>query len=443
MHTLHTLLPLRRICRTAYFLKWALLVSLLTGCQSLNFPKLFDDEEDTSNLAIRPQTPAAQHEFSLGSQQSLVGNLNKLTTRENDTLPDIARHFGLGYNDITLANPEISPWTPQPGSQVLLPLQFILPETSHNGIVVNLANMRLFYYPKQAPNQVFTYPVGIGRDGWNTPTGSLKIISKTANPSWTVPESIKREHTLKGDPLPSVVQSGPNNPLGYYAMRLSVPRYLIHGTNKPYGIGMQVSHGCMQLYPEDIEALFEKTTIGTPVQIVHQPYLTAWDNGVLYLEAHKPLKNAKQLKQQILKQLRQLNATIDWKKVEATLALANGVPTPILASSPDLNLLANNVVTLPHPDRFKYQPIVETITPNDWAILVASFKDKTKAQQLVTMLNHQGPIIPARHIEKNNQFSVIAGPFKSKSEVLAAARRIRMDFELKAEPLEPGEVLFN
>jgi L,D-transpeptidase ErfK/SrfK len=417
-----------------------LISGLLGGCQSLS--ALFPDDApivSPSNAVQRTD----QHEFSLVSNESLLGSLSVITTQENDTLPDIARHFGLGYNDIALANPNLSPWTPPQGSQVILPLQFILPDAPHKGITVNLANMRMFFYPKQTPDKVFTYPVGIGRDGWNTPTGSLKIISKTANPSWTVPESIQREHAKKGDPLPPVVGSGPNNPLGYYAMRLTVPSYLIHGTNKPYGIGMQVSHGCMQMYPEDIEAVFEKTTIGTPVQIVHQPYLIAWHKGMLYLEANKPLQNAKQSRNQLLKQLQQQHAAVDWQKVERVLQRSDGVPTPILEFSPDISEIAHNAVLLEHPGQFRHQPVIETITPNDWAILVASFKDKSKAQTLVTMLNHQGPMIPARKVEKDNKFQVIAGPFKNKSEVLAVAKRLRMDFELKAEPLKPGEILMN
>lgn len=425
-------------------LLFGLLTSLLSGCQ--NFPKFFEDEVMLAKPAGESLNEA-KHEFTLSKDQTLIGTLATLTTQENDTLPDIARHFGLGYNDISLANAGISPWTPAPNSRVVLPLQFILPETPHKGITVNLANMRLFFYPKESPDKVFTYPVGIGRDGWNTPTGLVKIISKTENPTWNVPESILREHEKKGDPLPAVVHSGPNNPLGYFAMRLTVPKYLIHGTNKPYGIGMQVSHGCMQMYPEDIAVLFEKTAIGTPVQIVHQPYLTAWQGNMLYLEANKPLQDAKSLKAQLLKQLQKISLkqhlAIDWQKVEQVLNRADGLPTPILEHSADIAELAKNATVISHPVKFKHQPVVEAITADDWAILVGHFSDAAKAQQLVTMLNHQGPIIPARKIEKGNGYQVIAGPFKNKSEVLAAAKRIRMDFELKTETLKPGEILSN
>ena len=419
-----------------------LMSSLLSGCQHLS--TLFPEESAVVSPSTRKQDVVDNHEFTLTDDQFLLGSLATITTQENDTLPDIARHFGLGYNDISLANPAISPWTPKSGSQVLLPLRFILPDSPRKGITLNLANMRLFYYPKQTPNKVFTYPVGIGRDGWNTPTGLVKIISKTANPSWTVPESIHREHAKKGDPLPAVVKAGPDNPLGLYAMRLTVPGYLIHGTNKPYGIGMQVSHGCVQLYPENIAALFEKITIGTPVHIIHQPYLTAWHEDMLYLEASKPLQNPKQSKAQLVKQLSQMSAkkhaTIDWKKVDRILERADGIPTPILENSPDITDIVKNATPLKHPDQFNHQPVIEEITANDWGILVARFNDKTKAQQLVTMLNHQGPMIPARQVEKDHAYHVIAGPFKNKTEVLAVSKRISMDFELKAEPLKPGQL---
>jgi L,D-transpeptidase ErfK/SrfK len=232
----------------------------------------------------------ATRQFAIAKHRRIVGDLAGISVQDGDTLPDIARHFGLGYNDITLANPAILPWTPKAGERVQLPLRFILPDASRKGIVLNLANMRLFYYPPKQPGAVFTYPIGIGREGWNTPLGQTTIVAKTVNPAWTVPESVRREHAEKGDPLPKAVPPGPDNPLGKYALRLGFSSYLIHGTNKPYGVGMQVSHGCVRLYPEDIEVLFKKTSVGTPVRIIHQPYMTAWEWDMLYLEAHEPLQ---------------------------------------------------------------------------------------------------------------------------------------------------------
>ncbi|MGZ4990840.1 MAG: L,D-transpeptidase family protein [Methylobacter sp.] len=438
-------IDLFKIKKSALSLSLAFGLMLLSGCQTLS--TLFTEEEKTVTIELpepKPET-IVTHEFDLPDGDNMVGSLAAIETRENDALPDIARHFGLGYNDISIANSAVAPWTPKPGSRVLLPLQFILPDSPHKGIALNLANMRLFYYPKKQPNKVYTYPVGIGRQGWNTPMGQTSIVAKDANPSWTVPESIHREHAEKGDSLPKVVGSGPNNPLGLYAMRLGFPGYLIHGTNKPYGIGMQISHGCVQLYPEDIEVLFKKATVGMPVRIIHQPYLTAWHQDMLYLEAHEPLpkwaKDKANLKKQVLTQLREVSTkkgvAVDWEKVERILQRSDGIPTPILAQSPDVAEISANAVQLKHPEQFYDQPVVGELKDSDWSILVASFNDETKAQQLATMLNHQGPIIPARKISKNDAYQVIAGPFKSKTEMNAAVKRIKMDFEINGEPLKP------
>lgn len=418
---------------------------LLSGCQTLS--SLFAEKPASLEFSQpQPEAVVATHEFELADGENMVGTVAAISTQENDALPDIARHFGLGFNDISIANPEVSPWTPQPGSRVLLPLQFILPDSPHKGIALNLANMRLFYYPQKHSDKVYTYPVGIGRQGWNTPMGLTSIVAKNANPSWYVPESIHREHAEKGDALPKVVGSGPDNPLGLYAMRLAIPGYLIHGTNKPYGIGMQISHGCVQLYPEDIEVLFKKATVGMPVRILHQPYLTAWHRDMLYLEAHEPLskwaKDKAGLKQQVTEKLHKISAqksvSVDWGKVERILQRADGMPTPILMQTPDVADIAANALQMRHPGQFYHQPVVEDLKESDWSILVSSFNDETKAQQLATLLNHQGPIIPARKIRKNDAYQVIAGPFKNKTEMKAAAKRIKMDFELDGEPLKPG-----
>ena len=428
-----------------------ILLSIMTsGCQHLVF--FPDVTENSTTPEFHQETKTIDtHEFQLAEDQNMVGTIAAVNTRKNDTLSDIARHFGLGYNDITKANPHIAPWTPEPGSHVLLPLQFILPDAPHKGIILNLANMRMFYYPKQHPDKIFTYPVGIGRQEWNTPMGLTSIVAKKANPSWVVPASIHQEHAQKGDSLPRVVPAGPDNPLGLYAMRLGFPRYLIHGTNKPYGIGMQISHGCVQLYPEDIEVLFKKASVGMPVRIIHQPYLAAWHEGMLYLEANEPLQKWTQdksrLKKQLLKELRQIssrkNVSIDWEKVDRIIQQSDGIPTPILTQSPDIAAIAANALLLEHPEQLYQQPVAGELKDSDWSVLVASFDNEIKAQQLATMLNHQGPIIPARQIQKNDAYQVIAGPFKNKKEVNAVAKRIKMDFEIDVEPIKPRLVSVN
>lgn len=417
---------------------------LLTGCQ--NFSNLFASSRPvTPVITPQPTAATAQHDFAIAPDQDMVGNLAVVNSAEGDTLSDIARHFGLGYTDITIANPSVAPWTPKVGSQVLLPMQFILPEAPHKGIVLNLATMRMFYYPKKQ-DKVWTYPVSIGRDGWGTPMGLTKVAVKTANPEWHVPDSIYREHAQKGDILPRVVKSGPNNPLGYYAMRLALPRYLIHGTNKPYGIGMKVSHGCIQMYPEDIEVLFHDVNVGTPVQIVHQPYLAAWHNNMLYMEAHDPItqtagsKKAKQKEflLKLKKMAKRSGAKVDWDKVKSALLSSDGIPTPILVNSPDMASLVNSAEHLARPGRLYGQPAPAPITSNDWSILVDTFKDETAAQRMVAMLTHQGPSIPAHKIQKDGDYHVIAGPFKDKKETKAYAKRIRYEFEIDVKPIEPA-----
>lgn len=250
--------------------------------------------ERSEVIAELPEPTNRNVYFLEDPAQSVVGEPQIITARYEDTFSDIAREYGLGYDELVEANPGIDPWLPGEGTRVLLPTQHVLPDAPRRGIVLNIAAKRLFYYPAVEEGQrtmVLTYPVGIGRVGWNTPEGVARVVSKVENPTWTVPASVRREHAQKGDPLPPVVPPGPDNPLGQYAMRLSLPSYLIHGTNKPYGVGMRVSHGCVRLYPENIAVLFALVPVGEPVNIINEPYLVGWRGGEVYLEAHPPLED--------------------------------------------------------------------------------------------------------------------------------------------------------
>jgi len=212
-------------------------------------------------------------------------------TTEGDTLLDVARIYDVGQEEILHANPEVDRWLPPPDTAVLIPSRHILPEAERKGIVLNLPEMRLYYFrPDASPPTLSTYPVSVGRMDWTSPLGGTRVVAKQVDPSWTPPDTIKAEHAAEGDPLPDVVPPGPNNPLGRYALRLGVPGYLLHGTNKPYGVGMRVTHGCIRLYPEDIEELFNRVPIGTPVQLVNQPIKLGWVGGMLYIEVHVPLE---------------------------------------------------------------------------------------------------------------------------------------------------------
>ena len=255
-----------------------------------------DGSADAVPLDERPvQDPLNPNVFSLESpEQSVIGEPQVVFAREEDTLSDLARTYGLGYDEIIAANPDVDPWLPGAGTAVVLPTQFVLPGIERRGVILNIATKRLFYFPAAAdgePQQVMTYPIGIGRVGWETPLGDTTVVSKAKDPHWWVPASVRREHAEMGNPLPSVVPPGPDNPLGHRVLKLDMPGYLIHGTNAPYGVGMRVSHGCVRLYPENIEALYPLVGIGEVVSIINEPYQFGSRGGALYFEAHAPLED--------------------------------------------------------------------------------------------------------------------------------------------------------
>lgn len=223
----------------------------------------------------------------------VIGAVSIAIAREDDTLLDIARRHGLGYEDIVRANPDVDTWLPGEGTEVVLPTRYVLPPGPRRGVVLNLAEYRMYYYPAPQDGEapvVMTYPISIGRMDWATPLGVTSIVAKVRQPSWYPPESIRAEHAADGDPLPRVVPPGPNNPLGEYAMRLGLPGYLIHGTNRPAGVGMRVTHGCIRMFPEDIDYLFGRVDVNTPVRIINEPVKIGWDGDELVVEAHPVLE---------------------------------------------------------------------------------------------------------------------------------------------------------
>ena len=325
----------RQLLKGIWFLA-LLAVPFLSGCASL------------TDFASFGHTPIRGDRFVLPDEDTdVVGAVQVVVARHEDTLPDFARRYGLGHDEIVAANPGVDPWLPGRGTRVVLPTQFVLPDTPREGIVVNLASLRLFYFPERQegePQVVVTHPIGIGREGWRTPLGRMRITQKVENPTWTPPASVRREHARQGDILPAVVKAGPDNPLGLHAMRLSRPSYLFHGTNKPFGVGMRVSHGCIRLYPEDIAELFQEVPVGTKVNVVNQPYLAGWTNGELVLEAHAPLaEDAKRLKGSLEPMVKVVEAragddpaAVDWSRAESAAREARGIPVPISPGSPDL-----------------------------------------------------------------------------------------------------------
>jgi len=235
--------------------------------------------------------PIAAAEYSLAAEDGLIGSPGRMVSVYEDTLVDIARTHQLGYEEIRLANPDVDAWLPGEGTEVRLPTQFVLPNAKHDGLVINIAEYRMYYFFKaEGEQRVRTFPISIGRMDWATPLGRAAIVKKVKNPSWYPPQSIRDEWAADGRELGAHVPPGPDNPLGDYALRLSIPGYLIHGTNRPAGVGMRVTHGCIRMFPEDIEWLFPKVPVDTPVQIVNQPIKLGWSGDDLYLEVHPSLE---------------------------------------------------------------------------------------------------------------------------------------------------------
>ena len=226
--------------------------------------------------------------------ESIIGQDQVIETVYEDTLYDLARKYSLGSEELIRVNPGVDPWLPRPGTKLIVPGRHILPPGPREGIVVNLPEHRLYFYPKAKrgqPQKVITYPVSIGRMDWRTPLGVTQVIAKQKDPTWYPTESVRKEHLENGDPLPVSVPPGPDNPLGQYSLRLAAGKgtYLIHGTNKPIAVGLAVTHGCLRLYPEDVAALFPLVPVGTPVRLTNDPVKVAWVDGELLLEAHPPV----------------------------------------------------------------------------------------------------------------------------------------------------------
>jgi L,D-transpeptidase ErfK/SrfK len=287
--------------------------------------------------------PAAATVYELPENGSAVfGTDERIKSTYQDTLLDIARRYSLGYEEIIRANPGVDMWLPGEGTDILLPGKRILPPGPREGVVVNLPEHRLYYFPKTKKGEkpvVITYPVSIGKMDWNTPLGETHVISKQKNPSWYPPESVRKEHLANGDPLPKVVPAGPDNPLGDYAMRLAVGggSYMLHGTNNPMAVGMAITHGCIRMYPEDVAALFPLVPVGTKVWLINDPVKVAYVDGQLLLEAHPPVDgegqttepNLELLSQQLDKAVGNDTAAIHWDLARDTLQAANGIPAVV------------------------------------------------------------------------------------------------------------------
>ena len=292
--------------------------------------------------------PLAAERFELASGDDVIGAVQVVTAGKDDTLTDIARRFNVGYEEILRANPKVDPWLPGEGHEIVVPTQFILPNAPRTGLVINIAAMRVFYYPPLKKGErplVYTHPIGIGKVGWRTPEGVTKIIRRQQDPVWRVPESVRKEHHDNGEELDPVIGPGPDNPLGKYAFYLQWPSYLIHGTNKPAGVGLRSSHGCIRLYPEDIEQFFNLVPVGTAVRVVNQPFVFGWHEGELYMQPYDVLEDdtrdwrkaprkllSSSLAATLQQQLKMQHQQINWDEVSGLTHNPRGLPVSVTAA---------------------------------------------------------------------------------------------------------------
>ena len=413
-------------------------VLILHGCAAMR-----EVLEKSLPLPSHLEEKIERNEFVVAKGDDIIGRLAVVRLEKGDTLPDIARHFSLGINTLSAANPGIDIWVPDSGERILLPLSFILPDTLRKGIIINLAAMRLFYFKNDGSLlAVSTYPVGVGTTERPTPMGRMHIMRKKVRPIWYVPASIAEDHRKKGDPLPAKVLPGPLNPLGEYALYLSESGYLIHGTNKPASIGLRATNGCIRLYPEDIKRLFKNTPLKTPVNIVNQPYLVGQRDGIVYLEVHPSFEESGSADlEKAFAKLRNIEKksgqALDWTKVKEVVAEARGIPVPIFEIRHGSERYGTETIKLKHPDQLYGKPQIPELKTNAWYVLAAVLRDKVDAQRLAAIINHQGPQIPARVLSNGDKHRVLAGPFNNMSEAKDAAKRLKIDLEIDGILVEP------
>jgi L,D-transpeptidase ErfK/SrfK len=336
-------------------------VALLAGCSLFGDRPGWGSKKNAETVPVVPSMPepVPTHMFEIEPTTDIVGVVQKTSATKEDTLTDIARRFNIGYEEIVRANPGVDPWLPGEGKEIVIPSQFVLPNAPREGIVINAAAMRLFYYPKTKKGEkqvVHTYPIGIGKVGWKTPEGATTIVRRQKDPVWRPTASIIKEHLKeRGEKLEAVVKAGPENPLGRHAFYLGWPTYMIHGTNKPAGVGLRSSHGCIRLYPEDIAALFESAPIGTPVRVVNQPFLFGWHEGALHIQAFDVLEDDprdwkkaqakllnKAMAERIQKELQARKEKIDWDAVAKLTHEPRGIPVSVTGGPDQLEAIVTN-----------------------------------------------------------------------------------------------------
>lgn len=334
-------------------------------------------DPDTANL---PQAAPRPHDqrvtrFTIADNSNIVGKTRVIEAEKEDTLLDIGRRYGIGYEEMRRANPDVSVWYPGAGTEVVVPTRFILPDAPYEGVVVNIPEMRLYYYPPRQegkPQRVETFAISVGRMDWSTPLGKTRITAKQKNPAWYPPQSIIAEHAADGHQLPAVVPPGPDNPLGHYKMHLDLPGYLIHGTNRPQGVGMRVTHGCIRMFPEDVEHLFGQLPIGTQVNLVSEPIKFGWRDGTLYVQSFPLLEEDR--RSPILKRMldadetlaatlarHEIDIEVDHEQLAEAVLIPDGAPVAINLEpepeTPRIPLPGSLYDALPTPPALLYQSV--------------------------------------------------------------------------------------
>jgi len=360
-------------------------------------------------LAIAGSAQAVTYVLPKGD---VVGQIQFARANASETLLDVARRYDVGFNAIVEANPHIDPWLPRNGQRIVIPSRYIMPKGPREGIVINRADMNLYHFtkPEEGPALVSIYPVSIGRDVLLTPKGEYKVTRRLRNPSWTPTAAARRT-----DPsLPEKVLPGPENPLGEYAMVLDAPGYQIHGTDRPFSIGMKVTRGCVRLYPEDIEVLIHRTAPDTPVRIVDDSFKYGYKNGSLYFELHKPEGaaglNLAGLVNHVTNIVPYRFWATEWQRVRYVGEHSTGVATPVAQVK---------------PAKKQWQ--------GSW-LQLATYRDYNRVRKLMLQLEEMNVPITARGCE-TGKCRVLAGPFKDKEYMQSLQKRIKWVTRIKAYPV--------
>lgn len=291
-------------------------ILLATLCCIYSHNSFGDDDEFTAVLKRYP--------FRV-TDLTVIGTPTPYKIGPKENLLDIARRFGLGFNEVDLLFPKMDAWILPTGKRITIPTFWVLPPSKHQQLVINVPELRIYFFEKSG-STVQTYPLGIGDEGWETPIGTFHINDKRANPVWYIPASLQEKYGMAQMP------PGPENPLGEFVMKFSAGAYGIHGTHMPWGVGRLVSHGCIRCYPEHIRLLYPQIPIGTKLEIIYEPVKIGQKGNQLYVEAHPDVyQKIPDYLQYALDKLAQhpMGKSIDRKRFVNAIHLQNGVPTNV------------------------------------------------------------------------------------------------------------------